>query len=264
MVDVVCHGLTFTGVKAIFFDKDGTLEDSRLFLCELARKRVEAIVAIVPEIEELTSTLLLTFGIGDHAVPWQSQDRAVPWQSQGLDPQGLMAVGSYQENKLAAAAYIASQGYSWWDSQALAEQAFRQAERQIVPDRHNSPLFPGCLEVLKSLHSAGVQLGIISADSNQGIDSFVARENIGDYFQVLLGSDRNLSKPNPLLYLKACELLEVDPQDTLMIGDAIGDITMAQQANAQGTLGITWGEPFAEHLSSASLAIDNLAAIRVL
>ena len=80
----------------------------------------------------------------------------------------------------------------------------------------------------------------------------------------MLGSDRDLSKPNPLLYLKACELLDVDPQNTLMIGDALGDITMAKQAHAQGTIGITWDEPLAKHLSSASLKIDNLAAIKAI
>ncbi len=274
MVDVVCHGLTFTGVEAIFFDKDGTLEDSRLFLCKLARRRVKAIVTIVPELEEIAANLLLTFGIGDREAPCQSQDReapcqsqdhAVPWQSQDLclDPQGLMAVGSYQENKMAAAAYIASRGYSWWESQELAEQAFHQAGRQIVPDLDTAPLFPGCLEVIKSLHDSGLKLGIISADSIQGITSFVERENLGDYFQLLLGSDRDLSKPNPLLYLKACDLLEVDPQNTLMIGDAIGDITMAKQAHAQGTIGITW-DAHATHLSSASVTVDNLTAIRLI
>ena len=162
MVDVVCQGLRFSGVEAIFFDKDGTLEDSRLFLFKLARARVEAVVTIVPEIAELVANILLTFGIS----------------GRGLDPQGLMAVGSYQENKLAAAAYIASRGYSWWQSQELAEQAFQLAERKIVPDRDNSPLFPGCLAVIKSLHDAGLKLGIVSADSLQGITSFVERENI--------------------------------------------------------------------------------------
>ena len=266
MVDVVCHGLTFTGVEAIFFDKDGTLEDSRLFLGKLARRRVEAIVTIVPEMEEIAANLLLTFGIGGREAPCQSQDHAVPWQSQdlSLDPQGLMAVGSYQENKMAAAAYIASRGYSWWESQELAEQAFQQAGRQIVPDLDTAPLFPGCLEVIKSLHDSGLKLGIISADSIQGITSFVDRENLGDYFQLLLGSDRDLSKPDPLLYLKACKLLDVDPQNTLMIGDAIGDITMAKQAHAQGTIGITWDEPQSKHLSLASLTIDNLAVVRAI
>jgi len=257
MVDVVCQGLTFTKVEAIFFDKDGTLEDSRLFLFKLARARVEAIVAIVPEVEEIATNLLLAFGIGDHLVPLQSQDR-------GIDPQGLMAVGSYEENKLAAAAYIASRGYSWWESQELAEQAFQLAGREVVPDRQTSPIFPGCLAVIKSLHAAGLKLGIVSADSFQGIKSFVERENISDYFQILLGSDRELSKPNPLLYLKACELIDVDPQTTLMIGDAIADITMAKQAHAQGTIGITWGNPLAKHLSLADLTIDNLAAIRAI
>lgn len=245
MATIACNGVIFPQIRAILFDKDGTLEDSRLFLEQLARERVAQIALTVPKIAE---NLLLAFGVLEKR----------------LDAQGLMAVGSREENELAAAAYIASSGCSWAISKKIAHHAFNEAARQIMPNRENSPMFAGSLGVIASLAATNLKLGIISADSTEGIKTFIEREKISSYFQLTLGSDRNLSKPNPELYLKACRLLNVPPKNTLMIGDSLGDIQMAYQAKARGTIGISWHNPTANHLDSATVTIDNLAAIQII
>ena len=245
MIEIGCNGLTFSDIEAIFFDKDGTLEDSRVYLEQLARERIRQIAAIVPYIDD---RLLFAMGITDS----------------GLDPKGLMAVGSRAENELAAAAYIAESGYDWFTAQKIACQAFKRAATKITPDCQNSPLFAGSLATLQQLTAAKIKLGIISADSTQGIEAFVKREKLHHYFQLTLGSDRQLSKPNPQLYLKACQILEVQPSKTLMVGDSLGDITMAQKANAAGAIAISWHNYIAQHLETATVTIDNLAAIEII
>ena len=103
MIEIGCNGLTFSDIEAIFFDKDGTLEDSRVYLEQLARERIRQIAAIVPYIDD---RLLFAMGITDS----------------GLDPKGLMAVGSRAENELAAAAYIAESGYDWFTKLSNEQQ----------------------------------------------------------------------------------------------------------------------------------------------
>lgn len=245
MVKIVCDGVIFPQIRAVFFDKDGTLEDSRLFLEELARERVNQIALITPHIAE---NLLLAFGVTE----------------KGLDSQGLMAVGSREENELAAAAYIASSGRGWFMAKDIAHHAFNVAAKKVIPNRENSPMFAGSLAVIQSLAATNLKLGIISADSTEGIKAFMEREKIDSYFQLALGSNSNLSKPDPQLYLKACRLLNVQPKNTLMVGDSLGDIQMAYQANARGTIGISWQNPTANHLDSATVTIDNLAAIQII
>jgi phosphoglycolate phosphatase len=245
MVKIACNGVIFPQIRAIFFDKDGTLEDSRLFLEELARERVSQIAMTVPQIAE---DLLLAFGVTE----------------KDLDPKGLMAVGSREDNELGAAAYIASSGCGWFKAQEIARHAFNEAAQKVVPNRESSPMFAGSLEVIQSLAVANLKLGIISADSTEGIKAFLEREKIDSYFQLALGSNDTLSKPDPRLYLKACRLLNVQPQNTLMVGDSLGDIQMAQKADARGTIGIIWHNPTANHLDSATVTIDNLAAIQVI
>ena len=95
----------FTNITGIIFDKDGTLADSHNYLRELAQKRSRLIDAQVPGVGE---PLLMSFGMLDGV----------------LDPAGLMAVGSHHENAIAAAAYIAETGRSWFDSLDIAKKAF--------------------------------------------------------------------------------------------------------------------------------------------
>lgn len=245
MVKIACNGIIFPNIRAVFFDKDGTLEDSRSFLQELARERVNQIAITHPNIKD---NLLLALGI----------------TPEGIDPKGLMAVGSRQDNEFAAAAYIASSGCGWFAAREIAKSAFENAAQKVQPNKENSPIFTDSLEVIKTLATANLKLGIISADSTDGIQTFMKRENISSYFHLAMGSDLNLSKPNPLLYLKACKILNVPPQNTLMVGDSLGDIKMAQEAKARGTIGISWYNPMAQHLDTATVTIDNLKKLQII
>ena len=108
-----------------------------------------------------------------------------------------MAVGSRYENEIAAAAYIAETGRSWLESRAIARSAFEEATRYLKDAANTSPLFTGCLEVLKFLSDGGLKLGILSADSTEGVKAFVERHQLNDYIQLMMGVDSELSKPDP-------------------------------------------------------------------
>ncbi|MGB7442461.1 MAG: HAD-IA family hydrolase, partial [Coleofasciculaceae cyanobacterium] len=192
MATICCSNFTFSNIQAIIFDKDGTLEDSQVFLKELGRKRARMIDAQVPGIGE---PLLMAFGIDGDT----------------LDPAGLMAVGSRHENEIAAAAYIAETGRGWLESLEIAKGSFEEAERYLKETAETSPLFTGCLEVLKFLSEAGLKLGILSADSAKGVQAFVKRHQLQTYIQLQMGVDEGLSKPEPKLFLQACQALGVEP-----------------------------------------------------
>ena len=245
MIRLICKDKIFSDIEAIFFDKDGTLEDSRVYLNRLVAERIRLLSSHKIEIEDYFPKI---FGFG----------------SGKIDPKGLMAVGSRQDNELAAATLIASSGCGWYQAKEIAAQAFTQAAKNITPTKESSFLFSGTLPLLKKLIEAKCELGIISADSMTGIARFVEQEEIKEYFTVLVGSDRDLQKPDPKLYLKACLNLDVEPQKTLMVGDSVGDIIMAQQAGVAGTIGISWENSNTEHLSQADTTITHLEDIKIL
>lgn len=243
MVELRCGDKVFSGIQAIIFDKDGTLEDSADRLRRLAIARSRLIDARIPGVGE---PLLMAFGV--------AQD--------SLDPAGLMATGSHEENEIAAAAYIAETGRSWYQARLIAREAFAEASGGISAGV--SPIFPGCLEVIDRLHSAGLAIGILSAAGEASVGAFMERHQLEKWVRVAMGVSPGRNKPDPALFIEVCQALGVASEATLMIGDGAGDIAMAQNAGAAGAIGICWGKEDAPHLQAADVRISRLDAIEIL
>ncbi|MEA5619915.1 HAD family hydrolase [Cronbergia sp. UHCC 0137] len=241
MVTIQCKNITFPNIQAILFDKNGTLEDSEVFLRALGQKGARIIDAQIPGVGE---PLLMAFGINGDT----------------LDPAGLISVASRRETEIAAAAYIAETGRGWFESIAIARQALEEAQQYI--DQTPSPLFVGSLDVLKYLSAAGLKLGILSAASSENVQKFVAIHQLSDYIQLSMGVDEGPSKPDPILFLQACQALGVEPRATLMVGDSAGDMQMARNAHAAGCIGITWiGN--SGNVKGADVVINQLDQIQI-
>ncbi|MFN6462799.1 MAG: HAD family hydrolase [Nostoc sp. DedVER02] len=242
MVTIKCRNITFDNIQAILFDKNGTLEDSETYLRSLAQKATRLIDAQIPGTGE---PLLMAFGINGNL----------------LDPAGLISVASRRETEIAAAAYIAETGKGWFECLKIARQALDEAEKYI--EQTPSPLFVGSLELLKYLQKAGLKLGILSAATTDEVNKFVANHQLSDYIQLEMGVDEGPSKPDPVLFLQACQALGVEPGATLMVGDAVGDMQMARNAKAAGCIGITWVGK-SDNVRGADVVINQLDEIQIL
>lgn len=235
---------TFTDIKALIFDKDGTLENSKVYLEKLTLERLRLLAAMAGEIRE---PLAKAFG----------------FDGQTLAGDGLMAVGSRQENVIAAAAYLAERGHSWFEALSLSNQCFDQADRQVIPNAQTCPMFAGVGAALQAWSGQGMKIAILSAARQGSVERFIADHQLGQWIKVALGSDQGISKPDPALYHLACRQLGVEPQQTLMIGDAQGDITMAKRAGAKGAIAIRWPGYQSPPLPDVDLTIGAIRQIRV-
>jgi len=250
MVTVRCDRRTFPNIEAIIFDKDGTLADSQAILRLLGQCRSRRLDARIPGTGE---SMLIAYGING--------DR--------LDPSSLLAIGSRHENLIAAAAYVAETGRSWHESLQVAQEAFTEADQWLAsnhPDTATSPLFVGSLELLAQLHQQGLQLGILSADTTARVEAFVDAHQLHPFISLKMGVDQGVSKPDPSLFITACDRLGVQPDRALMVGDSPLDIEMAQRAGAAGAIGIAWdwSTPSVPHLHAADVVIRRLDEIVVL
>ncbi|MEH2291552.1 HAD family hydrolase [Nostoc sp.] len=242
MATIKCRNIIFDNIQAILFDKNGTLEDSETYLRSLAQKAARLIDAQIPGTGE---PLLMAFGVNGNL----------------LDPAGLISVASRRETEVAAAAYIAETGKGWFESLKIARQALDEAEKYI--GQTPSSLFVGSLEVLKSLWEGGLKLGILSAATTQEVHKFVTNHQLSDYIQLEMGVDDGPSKPDPVLFLQACQALGVEPGATLMVGDSVGDMQMARDAKAAGCIGITWVSK-SDNVRGADVVINQLDEIQIL
>lgn len=242
MTTIKCRNITFDNIQAILFDKNGTLEDSETYLRSLAQKAARLIDAQIPGTGE---PLLMAFGINSNL----------------LDPAGLISVASRRETEVAAAAYIAETGRGWFECLKIARQALDEAEKYI--GQTPTPLFVGSLDLLKYLQEGGLKLGILSAATTEEVHNFVANHQLSDYIQLEMGVDEGPSKPDPMLFLQACQALGVEPGATLMVGDSVGDMQMARDAKAAGCIGITWVGK-SDNVRGADVVINQLDEIQIL
>jgi len=222
LVSICCGTTTFPGIRAVFFDKDGTLADVEPYLRALAEGRSRALDQRVP-------------GVGE------AMQRAFGVRGDRLDPAGLMAVGTRLENEIAAATYLAAQGIPWFEALAQVAQVFQEADRQLPSRAPQTPPLPGILPLLEHLTRHGVLLGVISADSPSNIQSFFDTYGLDPYFQGYVGAEPSQpTKPDPRLVYRLCDQLGVAPAEVLVVGDGQGDMEMAIAAHTAGAIAALW------------------------
>ena len=246
MVAIQCGVVLFQTVQAVLFDKDGTLADSQDFLRNLGQKRARLIDARIPGVQD---PLLMAFGLeGDR-----------------LNPAGLLAVGTRQDNEIAAAAYVAETGRDWLEARSIAGSAFTEADTVFQRKADHTPLLADGLKLLQMLSRAGLKLGILSSDSTENVHDFVERYQLQPYVQVAIGVEAGQpSKPDPRVLQQACRALEVEPGFVLVIGDSAADIEVAQAAGTIGCIAVTWGGAHAAQLGRAAAVVSRVEQIQVL
>ena len=216
-----CGAVQFDAIAAVIFDKDGTLAAVGSFLRRLAQQRSRLVDAQVPGVE---APLLLAFGVeGDR-----------------LNPAGLMAVGTRQENEIAAAAYLAETGLDWLGAREQARSAFREADSGFSRKADHTPPLAGIPDLLQRLTTAGIVLGIASSDTTDNVVDFLERYELTAQFAAVMGADCGYEKPDPAWVLALCDRLGVPPRATVVIGDSAADLAMARAAGV-GAIGATWG-----------------------
>lgn len=244
MVNISCAGVTFSSIEAVIFDKDGTLAASEKYLRSLALRRARLIDAQLPGVQE---PLNLAFGV----------------EAEGLAADGLMAVGSRQENEIAAAAYVAETGRGWIEALELVRAAFMEADQYLRPKAPQTPPMAGAIELLQALCQAHIEIALLSADSTAGVQEFITHYQLEAYVSIGLGVDGYLSKTEPRLLQSLLSKLNTPADRILVIGDALSDIEVAQQLGAAGCIGVIGGWQRSLQMKQATVLINSLTEIHV-
>jgi len=79
--------------------------------------------------------------------------------------------------------------------------------------------FPDTEPVLRALHEAGIRVAVVS-DIHYDIRSHFERHGFGGYVDAyVLSFEHGIQKPDPAVYAKALEALDVTPDRALSVGD---------------------------------------------
>ena len=124
--------------------------------------------------------------------------------------------------------------------------------------RHDpdTSLFAGAAELVTSLHESGFLLAVATGKGRRGLERSLAATGLKRYFHATRCADEGFSKPHPGMLEALMEELGVAPERTLMIGDTVHDMKMAQAAGVP-RLGIAHGA----HAKAALLDCEPLACV---
>jgi pyrophosphatase PpaX len=109
------------------------------------------------------------------------------------------------------------------------------------PQYSNLACFDGMVGVLSRLKGEGRRLGVVSAKRRSTVERVFDGAAIGEYFDVVVGSDdTERHKPDPEPLLRALELLGADPPDAAYVGDSPFDVGAARAAGVY-SVAVGWG-----------------------
>ncbi len=90
------------------------------------------------------------------------------------------------------------------------------------------PMKQGIRELLSFLKDNNIKIALASSTRTEVVKNQLADALILNYFEAIIGGDKvKHSKPDPEIYLKACEALEVLPQNAYAIEDSYNGIRSA-------------------------------------
>ena len=130
-------------------------------------------------------------------------------------------------------------------------------------EREGIPLKDGARETLNWLHDSGVKVGLASSTSYDTVVREMSEVGLIGCFDVIIGGDMvENSKPQPDIYLLACEKLGVDPKNTLAVEDSRNGIISASTAGMIPVLIPDLIEPDEEMLDKSYVKLDNLTEFK--
>lgn len=127
------------------------------------------------------------------------------------------------------------------------KQAFRTAR---MAGQVHEPIFDGVVELLQRLHADGWALAVATGKSDRGLASTLTANGLTDLFGSTHTADRYPSKPHPAMILAAMDHALAEPANTVMIGDTVFDMQMAEAAQVRA-IGVAWGYHEPEELRTA-------------
>lgn len=168
---------------------------------------------------------------------------------------------------------IGGHGVSNFDAaQHLTERARDALDAHSLRARHRAendalilvqPVLPGVMDVLDQARRLGLRLAIASSSPHAWVDTHLTRLGLFDRFECVICADdvpAGRTKPNPDLFLKALETLDLKADEAIVFEDSPNGV---HAARAAGIFVVAVPNPITALLAvdGADLTISSLAEL---
>jgi len=116
---------------------------------------------------------------------------------------------------------------------SISSSLFKIIESYEVEASNRTSIINGAYETLKFIKSMGLKCGLITLNSRKSTEIILDKFNLKAFFDVIVTRDdvKNF-KPHIDHLLKAINLMNLKPEDVIVVGDSIIDVIPAVVLNA--------------------------------
>ncbi|MCE2657114.1 MAG: phosphoglycolate phosphatase [Rubrivivax sp.] len=113
------------------------------------------------------------------------------------------------------------------EAQAQVLQGFFQHYEQLQQAEGYAPtVYPGVLEGLTMVRAAGLRMGVVTNKQHRFAQHLLAHRGIAPLLDIIVGGDTcERRKPDPQPLLWAASQLGLPPEQMLMVGDSVNDVS---------------------------------------
>ena len=98
----------------------------------------------------------------------------------------------------------------------------------------DSELYPDVSNVLSYFSQRGFRISLLTTKAQDQAEKILKHFTLSDYFNLIMGRRNGIAhKPSPEPLLLICKELEIDPIESLIVGDTEMDIQCGQNANVK-------------------------------
>ena len=128
---------------------------------------------------------------------------------------------------------IVEDAYAGTFGEGIADKLLSESSRLFheIYDGGRLPVKNGVKEILEYLKSENIRCAVASSTRKAVVEAELRDAGLIDYFEEIVGGDSvKVSKPDPEIYLIACEKMKVDPARAFAIEDSYNGIRSAYAA----------------------------------
>lgn len=238
MINLSTKDWILDNIDTVLFDKDGTFIDLHYFWGKMTEMRVEEVINRFGMDENLFADLCLCLGY-DTTTGRMLQD-------------GVTAM--YSRSKIIELFKINLCTYGVQVSELELAQVFDDVSEVFYQDMHafTKPI-EAALNLIKELKSKGVKIGIVTGDAIESTLMTLKHFGWMELFDVVIGRGscpytKESGKPTQM----ALEILNSNPETTVMVGDTPMDYISAINAGVFRTILVTTGQVKREILEKST------------
>ena len=258
MAELLIKNSSVGSIKAVIFDKDGTLSNSEECLLELAETRINFFEDKFKKsklnnikIWLLKKLLISVYGLKKNC----------------LSANACLAIASREQNIISTATIFTLFGFDWFQSLSIGKEIFDEVDIYLANQKGNTQknrtLIPGALDLLVSLKEKGVSIELMTNDTQGGIEEFTCRNKLEGIFDYYWSAENKPTKPNPEAVIELCKKMNFNPSDCALISDADTDLRMAKEAGITKVIGFNGGWQTPPALTENRFLIEKLNELKI-